>query len=117
MRLTVTVLAPLLAAATAMAQDVPVPAVTPANPGVYANPLKLDTDKYKNSTQARRASAPFGLCHDQPLTQARRAALERGYLFRAKGNERQAYRWLRDPCGTNAARTLSRAAQRAEAKR
>lgn len=107
-----------IAASAAHAQEVSVPSVTTADPGGYANPLQLDTDRYRRAnSKSRRSSAPFGLCNGKPLTKAQRAALETGYATRARGNERQASRWLRAQCGPNEAWVIARAVQRRGAVR
>lgn len=94
-------------------QEISVPSVATASPGGYANPLQLDTDRYKRAnSKTRRSFAPFGLCNGKPLSKAKRAALESAYATRAKTNERQASRWLRTQCGPNEAWTISRAVQR-----
>lgn len=55
------------AAGTSAAQDVVVPQVTTASPGGYAQPLQLDTDRYKREQAAqRRARAGT----QQPATRA-----------------------------------------------
>lgn len=106
-------------ATSALAQDVSVPSVSTASPGGYANPLKLDTDRYKRSeaNKSKRTSAPFGLCHDRALTNAQRTTLEAGYRQRARAREMDGYNWLKAQCGANSAWTISRAVQRRDGKR
>ncbi len=113
MRFAILAFVVVIAASAAHAQEVSVPSVTTADPGGYANPLQLDTDRYKRAnSKSRRSSAPFGLCNGKPLSKAKRAALDTGYATRARDNERQASRWLRAQCGPNEAWVITRAVQR-----
>lgn len=109
----------LLYAAPASSQEVSVPAVTTASPGGYANPLKLDTDKYRHDRkrQPPRKATPFGACNQQPLTEAKRRELEAGYLSWAKGNAMAGWRWVKNQCGATAAQSIERSAKRRAAGR
>lgn len=106
-----------LGAAPALAQEVPVPGVTTASPGGYANPLKLDTDRYKEEngeTKPSRPPAPFGRCNWEPLTEAQSVELSEGYwLIVNKSNHHQGYRWLNEQCGATNASQLQRRVKRA----
>lgn len=105
--------------AATLGQDIPVPPVTTASPGGYANPLQLDTDRYKRSNQRRtpRQNAPHGLCNGAPLSQDRRAELEQGYRTRAQATEIRGFRWLREQCGPNEAWAIQRDIQRRSGRR
>lgn len=100
----------------AMAQDVSVPAVTTASPGGYANPLKLDTDRYnqqKGKSARPSTPTPSGRCNGKPMTASQRASLEAGYRTRAtNGRDQQGWRWLRDQCGATTAMQIQRTAKR-----
>lgn len=48
------VISSVLLAGQARAQEISVPSVTTASPGGYANPLQLDTDRYRRRQDARR---------------------------------------------------------------
>jgi|GEM_PF-2240676 len=119
MRLLLTAVVPLFFAVPASAQEVSVPSVTTANPGGFANPLKLDTDRYKraNGDRQPRTAAPFGTCNRQPLIESRRAELEAGYLARAREGAMHGWRWLRDQCGATAAQSIERSAKRSAVAR
>lgn len=102
--------------APAWAQDITVPNVTTASPGGYANPLKLDTDRYdreNGKASTKRPPAPHGRCNDKPLTEAERTALDVGYweLARAKSHH-EGWRWLDKQCGASNAIQLQRKAKR-----
>lgn len=103
-------------AAQAWAQDVPVPNVTTASPGGYANPLQLDTDRYdrENGTAApKRPPAPHGRCNNAPLTEAESIALHAGYWKEATAKSHHAgWRWLSEQCGATNAMQLQRKAKR-----
>ena len=106
-----------ISGSAALAQEVSVPSVTTASPGAYANPLKLDTDRYQSKNgDGRSASgpAPFGRCAGTPLTQARRNSLEAGYRSRAAASRSShaGWQWLRDQCGAASAMSLERSAKR-----
>jgi len=97
-RLTIALASCLLAAGGAVsAQEVSVPSVTVANPGGYANPLKLDTDRYKRTqgkTPRTRTAASPG-CSVNALPAAERRDLEREYGRRAKADGKaSADRWV-----------------------
>lgn len=87
----------------ANAQEVSVPPVTVANPGGYANPLKLDTDRYDREQRAKprrpdpaptRTSAG---CSADALPAAQRRRLETEYVQRAKASGRaSADAWIRE---------------------
>ncbi len=119
MRCLIAAVAPLLFAAPALAQEVSVPAVTTASPGGYANPLQLDTDRYRraNGNGQQRQARPFGTCNQEPMTQERRNQLELGYLQRARGNAMNGWRWVRDQCGAMTAQSIERSAKRRAAGR
>lgn len=87
----------VLCAGGAGAQDVSLPSVTVANPGGYANPLKLDTDRYRRAQRANRvppANARASRCSADALPQAERRRMELEYArrFRASGKA-SADRW------------------------
>ena len=116
MRLFLTIVL-VISGSSAFAQEVSVPNVTTASPGAYANPLKLDTDRYRAGNgdgRTEREPAPFGRCDGTPLTQAHREALEAGYRSRAKaaGSTHAGWQWLRDQCGATSAMALERSAKR-----
>lgn len=110
------ILLPLAIPFFAAAQDMPVPPVTTASPGGYANPLKLDTDRYKarhGKAGTSSPPAPHGRCDGKPMTASQRASLEAGYRARAtNGRDQQGWRWLRDQCGATSAIQIQRTAKR-----
>ena|GEM_PF-3087779 len=80
-----------LLAMPAIAQDVSVPSVTVANPGGYANPLKLDTDRYDREQRAKagaRSSSPkrkvAQSCSAETMPAAEQRRIAAGYMKRAK---------------------------------
>ena len=83
-----------VAVGTATAQDVSVPAVTVANPGGYANPLKLDTDRYDRNRKARAVAPSSTRCSADALPAAERRVMEAEYArrFRREGKA-SADRW------------------------
>lgn len=98
MKRLIAVIAPaLLLADGATAQEVSVPSVTVANPGGYANPLKLDTDRYqreqrKAGANARTVATP---CSLDAMPAAERRQMERDYHARRKAEgEASANRWI-----------------------
>ena len=97
-RLAATMIPTLLFAGSALAQEVSVPAVTTASPGGYANPLKLDTDRYdRQRRQARSARTTSSACSADALPAAERRAMEREYLRRSKADGRaSADEWVRE---------------------
>ena len=84
----------LLAAEGAGAQDIPVPPVTVASPGGYANPLKLDTDRYRQQKRKSVTSAATR-CSADALPAAERRRLEQEYARRLKADGKpSADRWV-----------------------
>lgn len=87
----------LLATQGASAQEVSVPPVTVASPGGYANPLKLDTDRYrqqkrKSGTAAKPAATR---CSAEALPAGERQQLEREYKRRLNADGKpSADRWV-----------------------
>lgn len=119
MRLALVTAAMLAATPAALAQEISVPSVATASPGGYANPLKLDTDRYKRGQkgQVRSSPAKSGRCNNKPLTPQARAALEEGYRARASnGRDQWGYEWLRDQCGPTSAIQIQRTARRRAAQ-
>lgn len=98
--------------ASAIAQEVHVPSVTTASPGGYANPLKLDTDRYTDENgevQPARARAPFGRCNWEPLTEEAGAELLAIYWKAAKAKDHhRGYQALEEQCGATNAIQLQR---------
>lgn len=80
----------------AIAQEASVPSVTTASPGGYANPLQLDTDRYRRN-QRRTTRAPAATpqrCSADAMPAAQRRQIEREYARRVKANGRaSAHRW------------------------
>ena len=83
------------------AQEVSVPSVTTASPGGYANPLKLDTDRYdreqRNKRNKKRAQRPSPECSADSLPIAERRRLEDQYMRIARDEGRaRADVWVRE---------------------
>ena len=76
-------------ASQAHGQDVSVPAVTTASPGGYANPLKLDTDRYRQRQGARQPAqkqAAAGCSADaMPAPEKRRIEAEYARIAKSRG--------------------------------
>lgn len=106
-----------LSATSVLAQDVPVPGVTTASPGGYANPLKLDTDRHKNENgeaKSSRAPAPFGRCNWEPLSEQASTELAAIYWQAAKAKDHhRGYKQLETHCGATNAMQLQRRYRRA----
>lgn len=97
---TVIMMTAIVSAMPAIAQEVSVPSVTTANPGGYANPLKLDTDRYDRQQREKRRStaaprsAPAG-CSLDAMPVAERRQMERDYAARRKADgEASANQWI-----------------------
>lgn len=90
----------LAVAGISSAQEVSVPAVTVANPGGYANPLQLDTDRYNREqrTRARDGQArPSTDCSADALPAADRRRMEIEYVRRVRSDGRaSADAWVRE---------------------
>ncbi|MFV0625432.1 hypothetical protein ACBY01_15665 [Sphingomonas sp. ac-8] len=93
----------LAAGGVANAQEVSVPSVTVANPGGYANPLKLDTDRYDREQRAKQNSRngvptrTSAACSADALPAAERRHLEIEYVQRARADGKaSADAWVRE---------------------
>lgn len=93
----------LAAGGVANAQEVSVPPVTVANPGGYANPLKLDTDRYDREQRAKQKSRngeptrASAACSADALPAADRRRMESEYVQRARADGKaSADAWVRD---------------------
>lgn len=92
----------------AMAQEISVPSVTTASPGGYANPLKLDTDRYNREQRAKarpRANArtptsPHRVaeaCSSDNVPASEQRRIANGYMQRAETEgKRRADIWVRE---------------------
>lgn len=81
----------------ARAQEVSVPSVTTASPGGYANPLKLDTDRYKRQSNMRTSvrNQPTRCSADaMPASDKRRIQAEYNRITRTQGRP-AAENWAR----------------------
>ena len=92
----------LIGISPAAAQEVSVPSVTTASPGGYANPLKLDTDRYdremraKNKKRSSSANNAYPQCSADALPAADRARMEAEYTRRARTDGKaSADAWVR----------------------
>lgn len=87
-----------------LAQEVFVPPVTTANPGGYANPLKLDTDRYDRERRAKqkarnapRARPASEACSADAVPVADRRRIESEYARRARvDGKASADIWVRE---------------------
>ncbi|MGE4323170.1 MAG: hypothetical protein AB7E60_09100 [Sphingobium sp.] len=93
----------LTVAGVGHAQEVSVPSVTVANPGGYANPLKLDTDRYDREQRAKakdRKKTPTrtsATCSADALPAADRRRMEAEYVQRTKTDGKaSADAWVRE---------------------
>lgn len=93
----------LTVAGVGSAQEVSVPSVTVANPGGYANPLKLDTDRYDREQRAKsgnrdgRPSRTSAACSADALPAADRRRMEAEYIRRARADGKaSADAWVRE---------------------
>ena len=96
-RLIAVIVPTLLLIEGAAAQEVSVPSVTVANPGGYANPLKLDTDRYKREQRKAGATTRANpkACSLDAMPAAERRQMERDYHARRKADgEASANRWI-----------------------
>lgn len=88
--------------APAVAQEISVPPVTTASPGGYANPLKLDTDRYERERRAkskppRAAASPAAGCSLDAMPLADRRTMAKEYARRDKADGRtSADNWIRE---------------------
>ena len=99
MKRLIAIMAPaLLLADGATAQDMSVPSVTVANPGGYANPLQLDTDRYKREQRkaGARARPSAARCSLDSMPAAERRQMESEYHARRKADgEASANLWIK----------------------
>ncbi len=70
--------------------QVSVPSVTTASPGAYANPLKLDTDRYKREQNAKRPTRQPAKCSADAMPAADKRRIEAEYARIAQTQGRTA---------------------------
>lgn len=81
------------------AQDISVPAVTTASPGAYANPLKLDTDRYdgEQRNRMRERGGTNSECSAEALPAADQRRMETEYVRRVGADGKaSADAWVRE---------------------